>query len=464
MKAEATFPRLPLGVGRVSRRGLLLATIPGLVLVYGIVQYGRQLTEGLAVTGLRDPGSMGGAAWGLYIAFDVYFVGVSFAGITVAALIRLLDLERLKPVARMAEVLTVSALLLAALSTIADLGQPVRGLVNLFRYARTQSPFYGTFTLVLSGYLFASLVYLYLDGRRDAARLAAVPSRLSWFHRLWAAGYRDTEPERERHRRATFWLAIAIIPLLVVAHSTLGFVFGLQIGRPGWYSALQAPAFVVMAGASGIGLLLVLAAVIRRTLKQQGRLGPDVFATLGRFLMVLLLVYLYFMVVELLTAGYAGPERERRVSDAILTGEYAWLYWSSVALLLVSLGALLWQAVTKRWSIKLLVACGVAVNLAAIGKRFLIVVPSLTKGQLLPYDPGTYTPTAVEIGVILGLFALGTLLIGVFSKAFPIMELQEEPATPAAEPSPGAVIIELPDGTSRSREPFEASKEATTDA
>ena len=426
MRAEETLPRPPLGVGRVTAPWLIFVAGAGAVLLFGIIQYSRQITEGLVVTGLRDPGSMGGAAWGLYIAFDVYFVGVSFAGITIAALIRLLNLERLKPIARMAEVLTVSALLLAALSTIADLGQPVRGVVNLFRYARTQSPFYGTFTLVLSGYLFASLVYLYLDGRRDAARMAARGGHLRWFHRAWAAGYRDTEPERDRHRRASFWLAIAIIPLLVTAHSTLGFVFGLQVGRPGWYSALQAPAFVVLAGASGIGLLIVLAAVVRRSLHQQARLGPEIFSTLGRFLMVLLLVYLYFMVVEILTASYEGGERERRVSEAILQGDYAWIYWSSVALLVLPLAALLWQAINHRWSLPVLVACGLAVNLAAIGKRYLIVVPSLTKGTLLPYPEGHYTPSLVEVSVILGLFALGALIISTFAKAFPIIELPDD--------------------------------------
>jgi Ni/Fe-hydrogenase subunit HybB-like protein len=426
VRAEATFPRFPLGVGRITRRWLAFAGVAGLVVLYGVAQYWRQLSEGLAVTSLRDTGSMGGAPWGLYIAFDVYFVGVSFAGITVAALIRLLDISHLKPIARMAEVLTVSALVLAAMSTIADLGQPVRGMVNLFRYARPQSPFYGTFTLVLSGYLFASLVYLYLDGRRDAARMAGLDSRLNGFHRRWAAGYGDTAAERDRHRRASFWLSIAIIPLLVTAHSTLGFVFGIQVGRPGWYSALQAPAFVVMAGASGIGVLTVLAAVVRRGLRQEERLGMDVFSTLGRFSMALLAVYLYFMVVELLTVSYAGAEHERQVSEALVSGEYAWLYWSSVALLVLPFLALLWQAVRHRWSIGLLVACGVAVNLAAIGKRFLIVVPSLTKGSLLPYDKGSYWPSAVEVGIIVGLFALGGLLIATFAKIFPIMDLSDD--------------------------------------
>ena len=118
--------------------------------------------------------------------------------------------------------------------------------------------------------------------------------------------------------------------------------------------------------------------------------------------------------------------------DSVFKGDYAWIYWTSVALLVGSVAVLLWQAVTRRWSIGLLVAVGVAVNLAAIGKRFLIVVPSLTKGTLLPYDEGSYVPNFVEFSVIAGLLALGVLLIGLFMKAFPIMELTERPA--AGEP------------------------------
>lgn len=284
--------RLPYGVGRFSAGFWLFILVLLSVVGWGIYAYSRQLVEGLVVTGLRDIGTMGGAAWGLYIAFDVYFVGVSFAGITMAALIRLLRLEELRPVSRMAELLTIVALILAAFSVLPDLGQPVRGIVNLLRYARPQSPFFGTFTLVISGYLFASLVYFYLDGRRDAALLARIPSPLQGFYRLWAAGYRDTPAERERHHRTAFWLAIAIVPLLVTAHSTLGFVFGIQSGRPGWFSTLQAPAFVVMAGVSGIGLLLVIAAVFRHVLGERERLHEGIFRWLGGLLALLVLVYL----------------------------------------------------------------------------------------------------------------------------------------------------------------------------
>jgi molybdopterin-containing oxidoreductase family membrane subunit len=425
MATKATH-ELPYGVGRVGLGFFVVVAALLAVLGLGLYAYSRQLIEGLVVTGMRDVGTMGGAPWGLYISFDVYFVGVSFAGITIAALIRLLDLKDLRPVARMAEALTVISLVAGGIAPILDLGQPLRGIINLFRYGRPASPFFGTFTLVIAGYLFASVTYLYLTGRRDAALMAKRASPLSWFHRLWAAGYRDTPGERQRHRQTSFWLAVIILPLLITAHSTLGFVFGIQAGRPGWFSALQAPGFVVLAGVSGTGLLVVIAAILRQVLGEHERLNLKVFAWLSNFMMALTAVYLYFLVVEFLTIGYASPHQETRVGDAILTGRYSWLFWLSSSLLFVSFVLGAGQALSRRHFLPLIVLAGVLVNLAAIGKRFLIVAPSLTHGNLLPYRIGAYSPTWVEYTIILGLFALMGLLYVGFVKVFPIMEIQEE--------------------------------------
>lgn len=418
--------RLPYGIGRFTAGWYLLIGVLLAIVAWGLFAYSRQLVEGLIVTGLRDIGTMGGSAWGLYITFDIYFVGVSFAGITMAALIRLLNLERLRPISRMAELLTVVSLILAALSIIPDLGRPLRGLINLPLYARPMSPFFGTFTLVISGYLFASLVYFYLSGRRDAAICARrSEGALQRFYRIWAAGYRDTPAERERHARTSFWLAIAILPLLVTAHSTLGFVFGIQVGRPGWFSAIQAPGFVILAGVSGIGLLIIIAAILRQVLGEKERLNGEVFKLLGNFLMVLTIAYLYLMVVEWLTTTYAAHHHEVRVSTALLTGEYAWLFWLSVGFLVIPFVLLFQQFVSGRYRLGVVFLSGVLVNLAAMGKRFLIVVPSQTHGTLLPYAIGSYSPTWVEYSIILGLFALGTLFYVLFMKVFPIMEVPE---------------------------------------
>jgi Ni/Fe-hydrogenase subunit HybB-like protein len=414
--------------GRDRRVWFPVVAVLLLLLGVGTYAYLVELSEGMAATGLRNLGPQGGATWGLYISFVIYFVGLSFAGISIAALIRLARLGTLQPIARMAEVLTVICLMLAAMTIVADLGQPLRGIVNLLRYARPQSPFFGTFTMVISGYLFASMVYLYLDGRRDAATRAAEGAPYGRFLRVWAAGYSDTEAERERHRRSSFWLSVAIVPMLVTAHSTLGFVFGLQVGRPGWYSALQAPAFVMLAGVSGLGMLILLAAVARRSLHLHERLGLRMFRALGIFLFVSLLAYLYFVAVELLTNLYTGSVRERDVMTELLGGGYAWLYWSAIAGFVTAVALLLvWLALpafrTRIWP---LVAAGLLVNLGAIAKRFLIVVPSQTNGQLLPYADGSYSPAWTEYAVVVGLIALGSLLFLGFAKVFPIIPLSDD--------------------------------------
>jgi molybdopterin-containing oxidoreductase family membrane subunit len=395
------------------------------IMAIGFYAYLLQVNNGLIVTGLRGLGTMAGATWGLYVAYYVYFIGVSFAGITVAALIRIFRIEKLEPVARMGELLTVVALVLGALAILADLEHPWRAIVNLVQYGRPQSPFFGTFTMVIAGYLFASLVYLYVTSRRDAATLAARDSKFRGLYRFLAAGYEDTEKQRRLDRRVTFWLAIAILPLLVIAHSTVGFVFGLQAGRPGWFGTLQAPGFVVLAGVSGIGNLIMLAAIVRTATKTKSRITVDAFAWLGKLLLGLLVTYLYFTTVEILTITYQPGTSEQGLSEALLSGTYAWIFWGAIVSLAIAAVLLIWQAITRQWSIGLVFATGVLVNIGAVAKRYLIVVPSQTHGQLLPYPTGTYTPNWVEFAIVFALFALGAAMIGVFMKVFPIVPLEE---------------------------------------
>ena len=423
--ATRSVTRLPYGVGQTSPSFFLL--VAGLLALvgWGIYAYTRQFTGGLSETGLRDFGTMGGATWGLYIVVMVHFVGVSLVGITLAVLIRLFNLEHLRPIARMAGALTVIALMLGGITVLVDLGQPGRGLVNLLRFARPGSPFFGTFSLVFTGYMFASVAYLFLDGRRDAALLAQRPGRLQAMYRLFAMGYHDTQEERDRHRRTTFWLALAIVLVVIAAMSTEGFVFGLQGAAAGWFSALQAPAFIILAGVSSIGHLIVIAWLARHYLGLHDQITIRQFAWLGNFLWILVGIYLYLMVVELLTGLYQGHHHETRVTDALLTGDYAWLFWLTVGLLVVSFGILVAQFLFKRYSMLLIALVGLMVGTAGIGKRYLIVVPSQTHGRLLPYLKGSYTPSWVEISVVVGLMALEALALVLFFKVFPVMDVDQ---------------------------------------
>ena len=82
------------------------------------------------------------------------------------------------------------------------------------------------------------------------------------------------------------------------------------------------------------------------------------------------------------------------------------------------------QFITKKYSLSVIILSALMVNLAAIGKRYLIVVPSQTHGTLLPYGVGSYSPTWVEYAVVIGLIAFATLLYALFVKVFPIIGVQ----------------------------------------
>jgi molybdopterin-containing oxidoreductase family membrane subunit len=187
------------------------------VLIAGIGAFIYESREGMIVTGMGNIGSQGGATWGLYVVMAEFFIGVSLAGIVLVSFAKVFDIRALRPISRLAVLLTTCSLIVGVFAVVMDLGNPLRGIINMFLYIRPQSAFFGTFMLVAVGVLLTSLVYLYLDGRRDAGYLADIDSRLRWFHRLWAAGYKDTDIEQQRHRRVMFWLSIMVVPLVLIA-------------------------------------------------------------------------------------------------------------------------------------------------------------------------------------------------------------------------------------------------------
>lgn len=410
-----------------------IAVVVSLVaFAFGVWCFMQQEIHGHIVTGLGNPG-YGSATWGLYIAFTIFFVGVSFAGISVFAIARLFKVEALRPATRPAAVLSIIALVAGACLILADLGRPLDGLRDLPRVARPQSPFYGDFTLVMSGYLFSTIVFFFLSSRKDARLMSQRgPRFLRWFYALWATGYRGTNAEDRRHYRSSYWLSVSIIPLLVVAQSTLGFIFGIQGGRPGWYGALQAPGFVVLAGVSGIGMVILLLALLRWMFGLTERIPAATFKWLGALMSVLALIYLYFTVVEQLTASFAAPAADRHVASEVSSGVFAPAFWVTIVFLVAAFAIPFVLYLLRRTSIAWIVTAALLANVAAIFKRMLIVVPSQTHGALIPMDEGTYWPNHIEVGLVVGLFGLITLFVLVFARIFPIV-----PSTMAAPPTPG---------------------------
>ncbi len=99
------------------------------------------------------------------------------------------------------------------------------------------------------------------------------------------------------------------------------------------------------------------------------------------------------LVVALLVVGQGSPVASQAGLE--LSAQTAsWLSWLLVALLAVFALSLL--PLLRANVVASAVLSGVLVNLAAIGKRYLIVVPSQTHGSLLTYPTGSYSPTWVS--------------------------------------------------------------------
>jgi molybdopterin-containing oxidoreductase family membrane subunit len=400
------------------------AFIAALVAIIGVAGYAWyvQLTQGLAVTGMNDT-----TIWGLYISNFIFFIGISHAGIAISAAVRLASLDKYKPIMRMAEALTLASLLMAALSIVMDLGRPDRSFLMIKHYIERigQSPLLWDVTAV-STYLVLSVTYLYFSLREDMAILKDEVG--SWRGKLYnfLLPWHE-EGEQETINRVAWWMAVCILPIMVMVHTTVAWIFSLLPNRPLWFGAVAGPYFIVAAVSSGIATVIVIAAVLRYLFGWEDYVKPGIIRGLSNFMAITTLVYMYFIFAEQMTARFAAPAPEVRVSNAWFFGEFSLLFWGMFIIgLFIPTFALIISAIrSKEVNIKLSVAASVTIVLALWIKRVLIIVPTQTR-PLMPLDFGLYVPTWVEWALVAGTFATAALIYTIFLKVFPIVEISEE--------------------------------------
>lgn len=417
----------------------LVGGILAAVAVYWIFACVQFLIQGHTTLGT----SSYGAAWGLAVANIVHIIGISHVGIAISATVRVLGLDRYRNIARLAEVVTLISLVIAVINIALDVGRPDRFLLNTLLHGRWHAPMVWSAT-VISLYFVASGVYLYLSMRRDLWLLSTMDLKLSRMFGHCSLGYRDTAAERRRHEHTLFWLALLLVPIMVSVHSVYGLFFGLLSAKAGWYNPLQAPYFVLGAVVSGFSALIVLAALLRHLYRWQDLIDNRIFRTLGAVLAFVVFLYLYFVASEHLTAQYAGPPADQAVSETLVAGRFAAVFWSTVIGGLVVPFAVLFVQSIRRGPVRVgwIAAAAAVINLAMLLKRVLLVIPSQQYSRLpLPRPEVGYLPTPIELTVTFGTYAIGGLLLITVLRLVPVIELPMTPtAATAAEPR-GATFV-----------------------
>ncbi|MBI4639121.1 MAG: polysulfide reductase NrfD [Candidatus Tectomicrobia bacterium] len=365
-----------------------------------VYMYSTQFMQGLGVTGLNRP-----VVWGVYVANFIFSVGLSAGGIGISALVHLLDKEKMKPVAIMAEVMATSFLMLAGLFIFMDLGQPTR-LFYVFFYPNLRSPLLWD-VIVISSYLLLCSALLYFSARAELVRRRGNDRRWQWAVRLFTLGHTSLSPAALKWDR---WclktLAIISIPGAVALHSVTAWILGLVKGQPGWNTPILAPLFIASALVSGLAAVILAVIVGRRLFALT--VEEEAIQTLARYLLFLIPVLMYLLFSEFLTMGYSGTPTHLQVFEEILWGAFSRIFWFDVIvgtlIPLVILGLPWTRTITGIAVASFMVVVGV------FAERTYLLLPSLMRSAPFMSGNVAYAPSSVEWSLMTGAYALAFLI------------------------------------------------------
>lgn len=444
------------GAWHVVRKVMSLAVWVLALVGIGVLFY--RLSEGLGVTNL---GSI--VPWGLWVAFYIFFIGLSAGAFLLSTLVFVFGVKALEPLSRLAVVQAIVCLALGLAFIFIDLGHWERFL-NVMIYPQWQSVlaweiwFYNAYAVVL-------LLELYLLMRNDLSRWGRTMSG-GWgkLYRVLALGfsYPDTAEERAAHESQTAkWIKIVGIigiPIALGVHGGTGTIFAVVKARPEWYTPLFPLLFIISALASGGGLLLFARVFFLPDPSRDRKVLPQVANLVAAFLVFDVIL----LIVSILVSQYGGIPDHIAPLQLMMTGKYAWVFWGPQLLLGVAIPLLILfsrPGGKAKYKIEEIGVAGLLILVGIFAVRINIVIPALA----VPLFPGLdsleslrlialYEPNWVEWLSSLGLVALGVQVFRIVLHRLPMREHQEWPqrgpsrasmkepseATPPASVSPSA--------------------------
>ena len=412
-----------------------LATAGGLALVCFFFPWFYQLYYGIGAAGMNHPG-----VWGTYLASFIFWIGLSHSGTLLSCVLHLTNSSWRKAMYRSAEAMTLFSLVVAATYVFVHVGRPwfahwTFPYPNQWElWPNFRSPLLFD-VMAIATYLTGSTIFIYMGSIPD---FAAVRDRtVGWrntMYSLLSLGWRGTDTEWHRLHWAYTFLAVLIIPLAVSVHSIVSWDFAMSI-VPGLHQTIFAPYFVVGAIYSGTAGIVTVMFVLRKYMGFEQYITKLHFDNLGKLLLVLSLLWTYINAIELFTGWYSGTSDEYEQLSFKLFGFYAPLYWEMI--LFCAVAPLLMISKRFRTSFVPMLILSIAINIGMYTERFLIVATSLPR-QYLPDAWGFYSPSLVEISIMVGSFAVFTTLFLIFVKIFPsvsMYEVKETMETPKLKPA-----------------------------
>ncbi|MBN1198446.1 MAG: polysulfide reductase NrfD [Bacteroidales bacterium] len=401
------------------------------VIVLGFYALYVQITEGHIVTGMRD-----NVVWGIYIVNFIFFMGISYAGALISGTLHLFKAEWRKPIIRIAEFITIIALLIGPCYILLCIGRLDR-LYYLVIFGRIQSPITWD-VIAISTDIFGCLIFLYLALLRDIAAIRdfqeiRIPKWKRKIYTFLALGYTGTPEQKERLHKATDIMAAMVIAIAVIVYSVLAWIFSVTL-QPGWHSTIFGPYFVIAAVFSGCGVMIVVMWLFRKIYHLEKYITIKHFVNVGVLMLILAALFGYFTFSDYLTKWY-GSERNDELLINLLFDKYYWLFilsnYIGVLLPMIVVG------IKKFRTINNITISAIIVILALWVNRYLIVVPTLESPYLPIQDSRPawifYNSTWIEWALTAAGVAFFALAFTIGSKLIPIINVSELAESPQEE-------------------------------
>ncbi len=404
----------------------LALAVSGSLVVLFVVSVLWLFTHGVGVFGTQMP-----VAWAIPITNFVWWIGIGHAGTFISAFLLLMRQSWRNAVNRIAEAMTLFAVLCAGMFPVLHLGRPQllyfllpypnsMGLWPQFRSPLTWDIFaVGTYGTV-------SLLFWYLGLVPDLATLRD-RARTVWKRRVYgllALGWRGQDRHWHHYKIAYGLIAGLATPLVISVHSVVGLDFAVAM-VPGWHDTVVPPTFVLGALFSGFAMVLTLVVPLRAGMHLEDLITLRHVANLAKLLLLTGLLVALCYGVELFVHLYEKDPHLKVTGFHQALGERAPLF-AVMVLTNVLLPQLVWLRRVREspWS---LFALSIAVNVGMWLERYLIVVGSLER-DYLQSSWRTFHPTLWDATTFLGslgVFAFGFLLFARFVPVVPMHEMRE---------------------------------------
>ena len=154
-------------------------------------------------------------------------------------------------------------------------------------------------------------------------------SRLRKFYTFIGSFWKGTPAQVALNEKSITIISVMIIPIALAIHTVTSWLFATTY-RPGWDSTNFGAYFVSGAFLVGAGGVVVAMYVFRRAYKLEAYITEKHFDFMGKIVVMLALLYLYFNINEYLVPAFKMKKAEEHHLAALFTGEFSLIFWSAI--------------------------------------------------------------------------------------------------------------------------------------